>query len=96
MNHSPLAELILEEMLERDWSLSAVVRRMNIKDAKDYGVKYLAMQMFLSVDDAAIKLGDSLHANVAHAFGVTTEFIANLDKNEPPPLIAGAHRGTLP
>jgi len=70
------SEFIREEMDERDWGTPSMARHMG----GDYGINRLAIEMYLSVgpQNDGLRLGD-MAADIARAFGVSVEFIQNME-----------------
>lgn len=72
-----LAEYLAEEMEERGWTVADVALRMG--DESEYGVNFLAFGFCLAVQDDNFLLDDKTARGVARAFGVSEEFVRNLD-----------------
>ena len=79
MNHSLVADAILEEMLERDWNIARVVIAAGKKKNPEYGITHLALHMYLTVDEPGLRLGRELINDLAMAFNVSKEFFENLE-----------------
>jgi hypothetical protein len=77
MNKSIVAEAIIDELLERDWSLGQLVVAAGKTTNPEYGISFLAIQMYLMLDEPGLRLGD-LVDDLSKGFGVSREFFVNL------------------
>lgn len=72
-----LSEIINEELAERGWSLNDLVFRMRrFESEKDWQIERLAVEMFLTVHDPDILLGD-MAQGFATAFDISPQFFMN-------------------
>ena len=73
-----LAELIEEEMCERGWDLDRHVMEMGPFFTKqDWGICKLSWEMFLTVREPYVLLGDVMAGQLGDAFGVSPRFFLN-------------------
>jgi len=99
MNKSIVAEAIIDELLERDWSIGRLVVSAGKTENPEYGITFLAIQMYLMLDETNMRLGD-LVDDLAKGFGVSREFFVNLEneaikrESVPVPLAGGKETGS--
>jgi len=72
-----LAEFIEEELEARGWKIERLAFEMS---KKEIAINQLAIEIFMSVREKGCLLGE-LDQKLADAFGVSVEFIRNLDKS---------------
>jgi plasmid maintenance system antidote protein VapI len=73
-----LAELIQEEMDERGWTITDLVTNMGpFWNEKDWGICQISWELFLTVRDPDMILGDDMADQIAEAFGVSRQFFTN-------------------
>lgn len=70
----PLASHLAEEMTARGWKATDVATRM----PGDYAKNIVIVNLILAVQDDKMILDRELLQNLASAFGVSTDFFANL------------------
>lgn len=75
MTFQPLAFFLYEEMQARGWNCEDVATRM----PGDYRVNLLTFELVMAVQEDNCLIGDFVNS-IAAAFGVSPEFISNLDK----------------
>lgn len=74
-----LAELIEEEMRERNWDITDLVMNMGLhEDEKTWAVCQLSFEMFLALrDNPNVVLGEHMAQQLGDAFDVTPSFFTN-------------------
>ena len=70
------SDFIKEEMDERGWSIQELAIRMHWKEI---GLDILALEFLMACPD--VTLDDESAGRMALAFGVSKEFLVNLDKS---------------
>ena len=71
---------ILEEMEVRGWGYSDVAVRMGGKDKEAVGIDCLALEMYCTVHDTGLRIGDESADGLGRAFGVSPQLFLNLEK----------------
>ena len=74
-----VADMIEEELQERNWTLQDLVSRFGNADKKEAQLDLLAMQMMMAVRNRSVLLGE-LSKKLSRAFGVSEEFFSNMEK----------------
>ena len=78
IEHQHLADVILEEMKERGWSITKLVMNMGPHfTAEDWDVCQLSWEMFFAVRDPYVLLGNVMAEQLADAFGMSPKFFIN-------------------
>lgn len=74
-----LADLIEEEMLERNWDITDLVMNMGPHaDEKDWAVCQLSFEMFLTLrDNPNVILGEHMARQLGDAFDITPSFFTS-------------------
>lgn len=73
-----LAELIEEEMAERKWSLDDLVMNMGPHfTVNDWNVCKLSWEMFLTVREPNVLLGEVMAEQLGDAFDISPKFFTN-------------------
>jgi plasmid maintenance system antidote protein VapI len=76
-----VAEFIEEEMAARGWSLRDLVFNMRrYKSEHDWAVNMLAVEMFMSVREPSVIIGD-MAEEFATAFGASADLFTNLHES---------------
>lgn len=74
-------EFINEELEERGWTVRDLVFRMKrYESEKDWATNLLAVEMYLTVHDPNVILGEEMAAEFSQAFGPSAEYFLNLHK----------------
>ena len=71
-----LSEILADEMIARGWTASDVANRMS--DRKQYGIRYLAFQLLLAVQNEKIIIDDETFSELARVFEVSEQFFRNV------------------
>lgn len=72
---------IQEELDERGWTLRDLVFRMRTyKSERDWAINMLAFELYMTVQEKGVLLGDEMARDLGAAFGVSAELFKNLDK----------------
>ena len=73
-----LAELLEEEMAEREWTITDLVLNMgpHFSD-KEWGICQLSWEMFLAVREPGILLGEEMAEQLGISFDINPSFFTN-------------------
>jgi plasmid maintenance system antidote protein VapI len=76
------SEFIQDELDERGWTLRDLVFRMRrYENEKEWAVNLLAWEMYMTVQDKDLLLGEEMSRDIGRAFGVSPYFFNNLHEN---------------
>lgn len=73
-----LAEHIYDEMVARGWKASDLAMRMG-SSLTEVSMDYLVLSVILCVQKDNMLIGDETFSKLAKAFGVSREFLENID-----------------
>lgn len=73
------SEFIKDEMEARGWTLKDVAARMGVVPLHDYGLHYLALEMYFAVHEPNLRIGQDTADALGRAFGVNPQFFLNLE-----------------
>lgn len=72
---------IQEELDARGWTLRDLVFRMRrYESEKDWAINMLAFEMYMTVQEKYVMLGQSMANDLGTAFGVDPQMFLNLDE----------------
>lgn len=70
-----LAELIEEEMRQRNWDITDLVMNMGPHDENEWAIRQLSFEMFLELrDNPNVVLGEHMAQQLGDAFDITPSF----------------------
>lgn len=73
---------INEELAERGWTLRDLVFRMRrYESEKDWAINMLAFEMYMTVHEKGVLLGEEMASDLGIAFGTSPQYFLNLHES---------------